>query len=215
MEVWQFGMILFLGFGVDLIESTDFYSLTVIDLQGNNIPMSVFKGKVSGTFFYAEWRVISLPSVFRTTVLAAKKFSLYKFASHYFIAWRSFQASLIIVKYLIVKRLGKRPKLCGCLFVVKNTTQGTSVMWPYRELIHMFCHVAHDLLHYSSRNDFWEEILRRKLRCDAVNSRELNENAWSDCLGEPVLQATRVWGGQGGREVEETDDFQGGGKREK
>lgn len=193
MEVWQFGMILFLGFGVDLIESTDFYSLTVIDLQGNNIPMSVFKGKVSGTFFYAEWRVIS-----RTTVLAAKKFSLYKFASHYFIAWRSFQASLIIVKYLIVKRLGKRPKLCGCLFFVKNTTQGTSVMWPYRELIHMFCHVAYNLLHYSSRNNFWEEILRRKLRCDAVNSWEFNENARSACKTGSPEQSTRVLGGQGG-----------------
>lgn len=47
MELWQFGLILLFGFGVDLIESTDFYSLTVNDLQGNSVPMSVFKGKVS------------------------------------------------------------------------------------------------------------------------------------------------------------------------
>lgn len=47
MELWQFGLILSFGFGVDLIDSTDFYSLTVSDLQGNSVPMSVFKGKVS------------------------------------------------------------------------------------------------------------------------------------------------------------------------
>ena len=47
MEVWQFGLIVLLGFGVDLIESSDFYSLTVEDLKGNAVPMSVFKGKVS------------------------------------------------------------------------------------------------------------------------------------------------------------------------
>lgn len=47
MEVWQFGLIVLLGFGVDLIESSDFYSSTVEDLKGNVVPMSVFKGKVS------------------------------------------------------------------------------------------------------------------------------------------------------------------------
>lgn len=47
MELWQFGLILLFTFGVDLIESSDFYSLSVDDLQGNTIPMSVFKGKVS------------------------------------------------------------------------------------------------------------------------------------------------------------------------
>ena len=45
MEVWQFGLIVLLGFGVDLIESSDFYSSTVEDLKGNAVPMSVFKGK--------------------------------------------------------------------------------------------------------------------------------------------------------------------------
>lgn len=47
MEVWQFSLIVLLGFGVDLIESSDFYSLTIEDLKGNTVPMSVFKGKVS------------------------------------------------------------------------------------------------------------------------------------------------------------------------
>ena len=47
MEVWQFSLIVLLDFGVDLIESSDFYSSTVEDLKGNAVPMSVFKGKVS------------------------------------------------------------------------------------------------------------------------------------------------------------------------
>ena len=47
MDLWQFGLILLFSFAVDLTESTDFYSLTVNDLRGNNVPMSVFKGKVS------------------------------------------------------------------------------------------------------------------------------------------------------------------------
>lgn len=49
MDLWHFGifLILFFGFGVNFIESTDLYSLSVNDLQGNSVPMSVFKGKVS------------------------------------------------------------------------------------------------------------------------------------------------------------------------
>ena len=49
MDLWHFGLflILLLGFEVKFNESTDLYSLTVNDLQGNNVPMSVFKGKVS------------------------------------------------------------------------------------------------------------------------------------------------------------------------
>lgn len=47
MEVWQFGLIVLFGFGVDLIEFLDFYFLIVEDLKGNVVLMSVFKGKVS------------------------------------------------------------------------------------------------------------------------------------------------------------------------
>lgn len=48
-QLWHFGLfsILLFGFWVKFIESTDLYSLTVSDLQGNSVPMSVFKGKVS------------------------------------------------------------------------------------------------------------------------------------------------------------------------
>ena len=49
MDLWRFCLffILLFSFGVKLNESTDLYSLTVNDLQGNSVPMSVFKGKVS------------------------------------------------------------------------------------------------------------------------------------------------------------------------
>lgn len=49
MDLWHFSLflILLLGVGVKFNESTDLYSLTVFDLQGNSVPMSVFKGKVS------------------------------------------------------------------------------------------------------------------------------------------------------------------------
>ena len=49
MDLWHFGLflILLLGDGVKLNESTDLYSLTVFDLQGSSVPMRVFKGKVS------------------------------------------------------------------------------------------------------------------------------------------------------------------------
>lgn len=49
MYLCHFGLffILLFGFWVKFIESTDLYSLTVSDLQGNSVPMSVFKGKVS------------------------------------------------------------------------------------------------------------------------------------------------------------------------
>lgn len=53
MDLCNFGIffILFLGFGVKFNESTDLYSLTVNDLQGNSVPMSVFKGKVRVQYY--------------------------------------------------------------------------------------------------------------------------------------------------------------------
>lgn len=49
MDPCHFGLFLILlfGFGANFIEATDLYSLSVNDLQGNSVPMSVFKGKVS------------------------------------------------------------------------------------------------------------------------------------------------------------------------
>ena len=43
-------VVLFVGLGVNIVGGTDFHSITVKDLQGNDVPMSVFKGKVSGFF---------------------------------------------------------------------------------------------------------------------------------------------------------------------
>ena len=47
MEFWDFAVVLFIGLSANVIECTDFHSLTVKDFQGNVVPMSVFKGKVS------------------------------------------------------------------------------------------------------------------------------------------------------------------------
>ena len=47
MEFWHFAVVLFIGLSANVIECTDFHSLTVKDFQGNVVPMSVFKGKVS------------------------------------------------------------------------------------------------------------------------------------------------------------------------
>lgn len=39
-------LLLFVCFGPFAVQSTDLYSITVKDLQGNVVPMSIFKGKV-------------------------------------------------------------------------------------------------------------------------------------------------------------------------
>jgi len=47
MEFWHFAVVLFIGLSANVIECTDFHSLTVKDFQGNVVPLRVFKGKVS------------------------------------------------------------------------------------------------------------------------------------------------------------------------
>lgn len=47
-------VVLFVGLGVNIVGGMDFHSITVKDLQGNDVPMSAFKGKVSGFFVFPE-----------------------------------------------------------------------------------------------------------------------------------------------------------------
>ena len=68
MDVWQFGLFLFVALGANIIECTDFHSLTVKDLQGNVVPMSVFKGKVSFFFFLRCVTVTTVGTMYKCLV---------------------------------------------------------------------------------------------------------------------------------------------------
>lgn len=46
MEFSILRLLLFVCLGPIAVQSTDLYSITVKDLQGNVVPMSIFKGKV-------------------------------------------------------------------------------------------------------------------------------------------------------------------------
>lgn len=74
MDLWHVGLflILLLGFGVRCNESRDLYSLTVYDLQGNSVPMSVFKGKVS----VQDYQGVTISAIYKLVNMHGK-FSCY------------------------------------------------------------------------------------------------------------------------------------------
>lgn len=88
MKFWLLSLSLILGFGPVTIDSTDLYSITVKDLQGNVVPMSVFKGKilliinVASECGYTDWHYKELVEL--QSQLSDQDFSVLAFPCNQF-----------------------------------------------------------------------------------------------------------------------------------